>query len=82
LLFIDVLFSCIIAYFTSISGLWGAGYGLDISLPVAMVGSKTCRDGFVHVPSTPDAIIGVSPEQVKIYKLSDYEIAADKSNDF
>jgi hypothetical protein len=55
---------------------------LDIGLPVAMVGSKTCRDGFVHVPSTPDAIIGVSPEQVKIYKLSEYEIAADKSNDF
>jgi hypothetical protein len=55
---------------------------LDISLPVAMVGGKTCRDGFVHVPSIPDAIIGVSPEQVKILKLSDYEIAADKSNDF
>jgi len=39
---------------------------LDISLPVAMVGGKTCCDGFVHVPSAPDAIIGISPELVKI----------------
>ena len=58
-------YSLLYRLLASISGLWGEGYGLVISLPVAMVGGKTCRGGSVHVPSKPGAINGMLPEQVK-----------------